>query len=131
MFYIKLSKVANAYSQFNYEYKLDIFSILILIKLHYSKSWRCISILVIILILIKHIFIISETGSSLLSKTNRVCKSLYKSNRMSVSFCMCVYLPNDLSNRWTEMVLFYSVASHSFMEYITNFGEGITFFQSL
>ena len=32
---------------------------------------------------------------------------LYKSNRMSV----CLFVPKDLANRWTDMVLLYSKAS--------------------
>ncbi len=31
---------------------------------------------------------------------------------MFVCLCICLYAPKNLTNRWTDMVLFYRVASH-------------------
>ena len=36
--------------------------------------------------------------------------SFYKSNRISV--CVRLFVPKDLTNRWTDLVLLYNVASY-------------------
>ena len=41
-------------------------------------------------------------------KVSRFFFSLYKTNMICVCVCVCT----DLTNRWTDMVLLYSVPSH-------------------
>ena len=50
----------------------------------------------------------SLNSPKLLSQRIRKCYHSYESNRMSA----CPFIPIDLANRWTDLVLLYSVASH-------------------
>ena len=39
---------------------------------------------------------------------------------------MCLFVPKDLANRWTDMILLYRVASQVLGRFITILGEGTT-----
>ena len=76
---------------------------------------------------ISEIYTYSDLHVLIRNKNFMILISLYKSNRMFFYVFVYLCVPNDLANRWTNMVLLYNSASRRPGKVYNNFGGVISY----